>query len=54
MHDDSRQLRKELDETIRLALAGRGGIARMRAAAEAEKAETARLRAQADAMSARR
>jgi hypothetical protein len=47
---DVRQLRRELDETIRLALAGRAGIAQMRAAAEAEKAETARLMARADAI----
>jgi hypothetical protein len=50
---DIRQLRHELDETIRLVLAGCGGIAQMRAAAEAEKAETARLRARAAAMLAR-
>jgi len=54
MPEDIRQLRKELDESIRLALAGRAGIAEMRAAADAEKAETARLMAQADAMLARR
>jgi hypothetical protein len=51
---DIRQLRKELDEAIRLVLAGRAEIAQMRAAADAEKVETARLRARADAMLARR
>jgi hypothetical protein len=54
MPDDIRQLRKELEETIRLVLAGRAGIAQMRAAADAEKLETARLMAQAVEMLARR
>jgi hypothetical protein len=51
---DIRQLRKELDETIRLALEGRSGIAQMRAAADAERRETSRLMARANAMLARR
>jgi hypothetical protein len=54
MPADIRQLRKELDEAIRLVLAGRAEIAQMRAAADAEKVETARLRARADAMLAGR
>jgi hypothetical protein len=54
MTKDLRQLRSELDETIRLVLAGRAGIAQMRAAADAEKLETARVMARADAMLARR
>jgi hypothetical protein len=53
MSKDVRQLRKELDETIRLVLAGRAEIAQMRAAADAEKLETARLTARADEMLAR-
>jgi hypothetical protein len=51
---DIRQLRRELDETIRLVLAGRAEIVQMRAAAEAEKLEAGRLMAKADAMLARR
>jgi hypothetical protein len=51
---DIRQLRRELDETIRLVLAGRAEMAQMRAAADAERRETARLMAKADAMLARR
>jgi hypothetical protein len=50
---DIRQLRKELDESIRLTLAGRAGIAQMRAAADAERLETSRLMARADEMLAR-
>jgi hypothetical protein len=34
---DIRQLRKDLDEAIRLALEGHSGIGQMRAAADAEK-----------------
>jgi hypothetical protein len=51
---DIRQLRKDLDETIRAVLAGRAGIAQMRAAADAEKLESARLTARAAAMLSRR
>jgi hypothetical protein len=51
---DIRELRKELDETIRLVLEGQAQVGQMRAAAEAERLETARLVAQADAMLARR
>jgi hypothetical protein len=54
MPEDIRRLRRELDETIRLTLAGRAGIAQMRAAADAERAETARLMARVEEMLGRR
>jgi hypothetical protein len=50
---DVRQLRKDLDDAIRLALEGRSGIGQMRAAADAERLETSRLMAKADEMLAR-
>jgi hypothetical protein len=51
---DIRQLRKGLNEAIRLALEGRSGIGQMRAAADAERLETSRLMAKAEEMLARR
>ena len=48
------QLRKELDETLRLALDGRAKIMEMRAAANASALQTAQLLAEVDALFARR